>query len=274
MILTLFFPGWPTLCVFCKGWAPLRCASVLFNRIDLYQPRLIAGGKQEAAPQRAEIILNLFFRGWPTLCAFCKGWATLCPLPVLLNWINPNQPRLIVRIKRKAAPRPLPRMLHQPLHHWIRVNVVQFFFPLRIAPHIEVVKSPLPKSPVLFHGISELQGKLRARSAPLLSSHRSRYALLQYLQHSRHIAFLRLADQQMHVLRHEDVPNQPELIGASDLPQYFQEQIPRANRFQIAPPVVATEGNKMQIALAVVAFQTFRHSANQKSGPPLQNPQG
>jgi len=78
----------------------------------------------------------------------------------------------------------------------------------------------------------------------------------------------------MHVFRHEDVPNQPELIGASDFPQYFQEQIPRANRFQIAPPVVATERNEMKVALPVVALQTFRHSANQKSGPPLQKPQG
>jgi hypothetical protein len=78
----------------------------------------------------------------------------------------------------------------------------------------------------------------------------------------------------MHVLRHKDVPDQPELIFASHFSQDFQEQIPCANRFQIPPPMVTTKGNEVQIALAVMAFQTFRHSPNQKSGPPLQNPQG
>jgi len=154
------------------------------------------------------------------------------------------------------------------------MHVVQFFFPLCIAPDIEVVKSPLPKSPVLFHGIAELQGKLGTRNAPLFSAHRSRYALFQNLQHPRHIAFLRLADQQMHVLRHEHVPDQPELKFASDFPQHFQEQISRANCFQIPPPVVATKRNEMKVALAVVAFQTFRHNATHRSGPPLQKPQG
>jgi RHS repeat-associated protein len=70
----------------------------------------------------------------------------------------------------------------------------------------------------------------------------------------------------MHVLRHEHVPNQPKLKFASDFSQDSQEQISCACRFQIPPPVVAAKSNEMQIALAVLAFQTFRHSANQKSG--------
>ena len=67
------------------------------------------------------------------------------------------------------------------------------FLPLRITPHFEGVEPPLPKSAVLLHRISELQGKLAPRNALLPSSHRSRYPLFQYLQHSRHVAFLRLA---------------------------------------------------------------------------------
>jgi hypothetical protein len=47
------------------------------------------------------------------------------------------------RIVRPAAPRPIPRMLHQFSLHRISVHVLQFLFQLFLAPHIEIVKSPL-----------------------------------------------------------------------------------------------------------------------------------
>ena len=176
---------------------------------------------------------------------FCKGWATLRYASVLFNCINPDQPLLILRVKRKTAPRPLFRMFHQPLPHRIRVHIVQFFFPLRITPHIEVVKTPLPKAPVLRHGITTFQGKLALRTAPLPSSHRARYSLFQHLQDPRHVSTLGLADQQMHMLRHDDVSDQPKFTFLSSLFQHPEEQISRSNRFQIPPPVVTTEGYKM-----------------------------
>ena len=47
----------------------------------------------------------------------------------------------------------------------------------------------------------------------------------------RHAPLLRLADQQMHMLRHEDIPNQPKPIFPPYFPQDFQKQISGADRF-------------------------------------------
>jgi len=45
--------------------------------------------------------------GWAT--PVFKGWATLRCVPILIHWINPDQPLLVLRVKRKTAPHPLPR---------------------------------------------------------------------------------------------------------------------------------------------------------------------
>src|SRR6266851_56995 len=46
----------------------------------------------------------------------------------------------------------------------------------------------------------------------------------------------------------------------SHFPQLFHENVPRAHRLQQRQPPIATEGNKMQMPLAVVAPQSRRHS--------------
>jgi len=76
------------------------------------------------------------------------------------------------------------------------------------------------------------------------------------------------------MLRHDDVPHQPKPKFAPDLAQNFQKQISRANRFQVAPPVITAKSKEMQVSLAEVPFQTFRHNRTPNSGPPLQKPQG
>ena len=153
------------------------------------------------------------------------------------------------------------------------MHVVQFFLHLRPRPHIEVVVAPLPEPPQPVILSRKAQRQLPLPLA-FLPAHALRKPLFEDLNHFRGLHRSRLADQQMHVLRHEHVPDQPELKFASDFPQHFQEQISRANCFQIPPPVVATKRNEMKVALAVVAFQTFRHNATHRSGPPLQKPQG
>ncbi len=70
---------------------------------------------------------------------------------------------------RPTAPRPVPRMFDQLSLHRIRVHVLQFLPPFLLAPHIEVVKSPLPKMRFRCLTSSERQRQLcAARSSSLL----------------------------------------------------------------------------------------------------------
>jgi len=74
------------------------------------------------------------------------------------------------------------------------------------------------------------------------------------------------------MLRHDDVPHQPKLKFAPDLAQNFQKQISRANRFQVAPPVITAKSKEMQVSLPKCRFKPLGITPN--SGPPLQKPQG
>src|SRR5258708_683810 len=65
--------------------------------------------------------------------------------PLEIHGIDLHQSRFVSCVKRKTAPRPILGMLHQPALHRIRVHVVQFFFLLLVAVHIEVVKPRLPE---------------------------------------------------------------------------------------------------------------------------------
>jgi len=73
------------------------------------------------------------------------------------------------------------------------------------------------------------------------------------------------------MLGHDDVPNQPKLKFAPDLAQNFQKQISRANRFQVAPPVITAKSKEMQVSLAEVPFQTFRHNRTRRVAHPCKN---
>jgi hypothetical protein len=78
----------------------------------------------------------------------------------------------------------------------------------------------------------------------------------------------------MHVLGHDDIPEQvkPQIIAG--LRQLFYEDVPGAQGLQKRQPAVAAEGDEVQMALTVVALQTSRHGEPQEgnNNPKTQVP--
>jgi hypothetical protein len=67
------------------------------------------------------------------------------------------------------------------------------------------------------------------------------------------------ADQQMHMLRHNYISEQPKLDHVSDSCQLLDKDIPRLRGIQKRQTSITTEGNKMQMTLAIVTLQPSRH---------------
>jgi hypothetical protein len=78
--------------------------------------------------------------------------------------------------------------------------------------------------------------------------------LLQHLQDRRRGGFPWFADQEMYVFWHDHVAYKKKFIFGAHPRKLLDEQISGAHRFQKWQPAVATERNKMKMALAIDAF--------------------
>src|SRR5579863_2783954 len=105
---------------------------------------------RQTCPQRASNCLYVFWvphsRGFAaegrrrgcvakrqTLLLRSQVRRTPIPLPILIEPVT--------------APLPQLRIRHQPSFHRIHMHVIQFLDPLLLAPHVEIIKSSLPKTP-------------------------------------------------------------------------------------------------------------------------------
>src|ERR1700687_275295 len=73
----------------------------------------------------------------------------------------------------------------------------------------------------------------------------------------------------MHVIWHDHIAHQQKLVSLANHSQRAREQVSRANCSQQRQPAVTTEGDKMQIAAAVITFQILGHERPQE---PTCNP--
>ena len=81
----------------------------------------------------------------------------------LLN-IHGKQRLFPAKVIRPAAPRPIPRMIHQAALYRIRVHVIQLFPLLSPAIHIEIVKPRLPERPQRFTRCRKRQSPVTTES--------------------------------------------------------------------------------------------------------------
>ncbi len=70
-------------------------------------------------------------------------------------------------------------------------------------------------------------------------------------------AAFRLTDQQVHVLGHDHVSDNREVISPTHLFQHVQEQIAVASAPQQRQALVATGGDEVLVSRAVVTMQPF-----------------
>src|ERR1700730_6438458 len=127
------------------------------------------------------------------------------------------------------------------------MHVLEFlsYFPFGV--YVEIVKPRLPEAARILLRLGKVQAKLSPRRASPLLPHFARHALLQHLQHCRRRAPPRLAEQQMHVLRHDHVTQKQETVFPADSHEFSHKKIPCAAASQKREPPVATEGDEAQI---------------------------
>jgi len=168
---------------------------------------------------------------------------------------------------RPTAPRPVLRMLHQLSLHRIGVHVFQLLFQLFLAPHIEIIKSPLPKGRFFRLAPVKRQWQLGTdrRSSPFQED--PRHFLLQDLQNLRGVFLGGFAHQQMHVFRHDDVSNQTEGMPSPNFIQRLYKAVPRSSCPEQRLSPITTERNEMKIALSIVPFKRIAHRGQSKPAP-------
>ena len=139
------------------------------------------------------------------------------------------------------------------------MHVVEFFDSLFQTPHVKVVKPPLPKARQRIVATGKDQIQLPCGRSPL-ATQAARDALLQNLNESGRRTFGRLADEQMDVLRHDDITRQGEAVAVAHLAKNMDESISGANRAQKRQASIAGERNEMQMALSVAANKFVGHA--------------
>ena len=128
------------------------------------------------------------------------------------------------------------------------MHVLEFLSPFLSAIHVKVVKPGLPKSLQTLTAILKRQTQLSGLAHAIPLSQIPRNALFQHIQHARWRNF-GLADEQVHMLGHHYISNQPKPMALSDFPQRRNKDIPGPHRSQQRQPPVAAKGKKMQIPL-------------------------
>src|SRR5260370_3967149 len=150
-------------------------------------------------------------------------------------------------------------MLHQLSLHWIRMHVFQLLLHFFLAPHIEIVESPLPKMRLFPCTALEWKRQLSIPHSSSLLQQRPRDLLFQHLQNLRWIFLSWLAEQQMYMFRHHHIPDQPELVSAANFFQDFHKPVSRPSRSKQRLPPITTEGDKMKIPMPVMPLEWMAH---------------
>ncbi len=134
------------------------------------------------------------------------------------------------------------------------MHVLQFFAELLPRVNVEIVEPSLPKRPYLHRAPRKCQGQLPRGTLLPFPAKRSGNLLLQHLQYFRGRAFLRLAEKQVNVFRHHHIANQLERVPRTYFVEYSDETIPCACRSKKRETTKTTEGDEVQIAMAIMAL--------------------
>jgi hypothetical protein len=116
-------------------------------------------------------------------------------------------------------------MLHQLSRYRVRVHVFELLANFFLAPNIEVIESGLPETRKTFVPSCKCEAQLPCRRAPLASPEILRNALLQHFQNDRWRGLGGFADQQVHVIGHDHVADQQEIVSLTNLAESVHEEV-------------------------------------------------
>jgi hypothetical protein len=189
---------------------------------------------------------------------------------VLIYTVNRNQNLTFPLIERTAAPWPVLRIFHKLSFHRIHVHVIELFHFLLLAPHIEIVKAPLPELRKTSVVRIEVESSLRCGcTSASLGPQPPRDPLFQDSQDGRRSSPRGFGDEQVDVFGHHDVTDEFEPVPGSDLTENSDESVAGADGTEERKAPVATERDEVQVAEAVDALETLGHESGTK-GPTLR----
>ena len=207
----------------------------------------------------------------PSWVSMGRGFDFLC---VSTHGIDADQSVFGIRVERKTAPGPVFRVIDQFSFQRVHMHVVELFDSLLQTPHIEVVKPPLPKPGLRI--FSNFKAQMQLPSIRSLSPAQAPGdALFQDLNHKRRCSLGRLADQQVNVIRHNDVANECKTVALPDFAENLNESILGTNRTQEGHAPVTTERDEMKMPAPVNSNQFVGHGVEGTSKPrPFENREG
>lgn len=135
----------------------------------------------------------------------------------------------------EAAPWPVFRLLDETASDRIAVDVYQLLDPLCVSENVEVVIAGLPElRPRAFEEFGRLsfEGSKRVVEA------------MQFW----------FAEEQVDVLRHQDVGEHIELVATAESFQHVQEDDSGVIVVEVGEPVIATEGQEMIVTFSLVTL--------------------
>ena len=173
--------------------------------------------------------------------------------------IHSHQARFPVKVGAETAPSPLLRFGNQSAIHGVSVNVAQLLDALMLCPHVEIIETRLPD----MAGRVATGHVVRDGETPTLpegkSATRAGEAVFDDFHHEGRIADVGLGDQQMKMLRHDDVAVNNEAILAAGFLEDFEEQVATEGGAEMRAAVVTTAGDVVQIVVAVETVEALRH---------------
>ena len=148
--------------------------------------------------------------------------------------------KLTRRVMPEARPCPICRFFNQAPRHRVAVHIPQLLDALLFAMHVEVVIPPLPEP-----------------NLPALLQF-ARCLLFQHLNRNRQQRPVRLPDQQVNVLRHQNIPGHHEAIPSAHCFKFMFEDAVGSLTRQQRQPAITTEGQKVKTS-ALLVTDKFRH---------------
>ena len=121
------------------------------------------------------------------------------------------------------------------------MNIAQFLNPFALSEYVEIIVSCLPER--------------LDRSIPQLSRHR----LFQHLQGKGECGALGFADQQVDVLRHDDITDEVKAVPAANAFECMDHLIAGVCGTQSRGTMIATERDEVQMPSLLVSFESPGH---------------
>jgi len=138
------------------------------------------------------------------------------------------------------------------------MHIAQLLYTLLVGEHNEIIKSRLPDVPIVERGVPRVAGPRLVTGAQLDQKPAGK-ALLDRLHHLRRIAALRFGQQQVYVLRHDDIADYRKVISPPNLFDHFEQQIAGLRSGEKRFSLVATGGDEVGVSRAVVTLEFVWH---------------